>query len=284
MNDKKNGSSISMDQQRMIMLDIMYKLVAYFDRHGLRYCLVGGTLIGAVRHKGFIPWDDDMDIGMPNTDYIRFIELTKSDPVDPDVFVSSVYTNPDHIWPMTKAISRKTYLIEPGLLDKYQSLQESYGGVYVDIFPIYGVPDDMEQRRKFCKQVVDLYSSFKHATRKVVFKAGYGSAIRKAAYEVAFIPYRALGARFFLNKIVALTEKYPLGATQNAAFAIGIVKNMKDVNPNDVYTEVMDATFENLRLKIPQKYDEMLSHQFGNYMELPPESERRVHTRVVVYR
>ncbi len=281
---ENDGEQISFDQQRRMMLDILDKLSVYCEKYHLKYCLIAGTLLGAVRHHGYIPWDDDVDIAMPSQDYFRLIELTKTDPVAPEIMISSVYTNPDHLWPMAKAFLTTTRLTEPALLDKYRKQQEQYGGIYVDIFPLYGIPDEPREKERFCQRIDRLYSHYKHATRKVRFKKNYGSMLRKAVYQIAFIPDRLLGGPFFLKRLSALAEQYPFGSTRDVAFSFGIVKKGRDISPCDAYAEMKDAPFENLKLKIPVRYNEILTRHYGNYMQLPPESERRTHTHNMTYR
>ncbi len=268
---------LSLDERKKIMLGIMEKLTVFLESHNLKYCLIGGTLIGAVRHKGFIPWDDDMDIGMPMDDYKKFIEITKNTSISSEISVSSVYTNPDHIWPMTKVIDITTCLIEPNVLDKYIRRQEKFGGIYVDVFPIYGLPDDEAERKKFCKKIVRQYTRVKNSSRMVVFKKGYGSPLRRLAYNISFIPLKIIGLDYFLKELTKTIETYPFKENGYNGYALGIVKNGRDSNPGRLYLDLIDVPFENLTLKIPRDYDLMLKNQFGDYMKLPPEDQRRTH-------
>ena len=281
---ERKPQTISFDEQRTLMLGMLKSLADYCEKHQLKYTLVAGTLLGAVRHRGYIPWDDDIDIAMPSQDYDRLIELTKTEPVSPEIRISSLDTNPEHLWPMAKAFLTTTCLVEPMLLDRYLKQEEKYCGIYVDIFPIYGVPDDPEEKARFCRRVNRLYSHYKHATRHVRFKKNYGSLLRKGAYWLAFMPDRLLGGPFFLKKLVAMGKQYPFGTTKQVAFSFGIVKKNCDLSDTQAYVEMKEAPFEDLMLKIPVRYDEILRHHYGNYMELPPESERRTHTHHMTYR
>ena len=87
--EKINGTPLSLEEIHSVLLDMMKKFAAYCDAHGLRYYLVGGTLLGAIRHHGFIPWDDDVDIGMPRPDYERFLSLVEKEPIGNNLQVLS---------------------------------------------------------------------------------------------------------------------------------------------------------------------------------------------------
>lgn len=284
---KNNASAerqIPLPERKQIMLKIMRSLTSYFEQYQLKYCLIAGTLIGAVRHHGFIPWDDDFDIAMPYSDYRKLIELSASEPVSEDISISSTYNNPNHIWPMAKAISKKTLLVERNVLDRYQRQQEGFYGVYVDIFPIYGLPENEEERKKHCDYLNRMYGYAKHASRLVIFKKGYGSELMKVAYHVSFIPFRIIGLHFFLKRIENAIVKYPYDSNGYVAYGMGLVRNYKDVFSAEMFEDVIPADFEGLQLNIPRKYDALLKSQFGDYMIMPPESERVGNHGYAIYR
>lgn len=282
--NNKFKTAIPLNEQKQIMLDIMNQFFEYLEKHNLHYCLIGGSLLGAIRHKGFIPWDDDVDIIMPLNDIHKLIDLIEKEPLPNDLYLSSVYTNSDHIWPMLKLISTKTFLVEPNVFEKYQKRQESYGGVYIDIFPAYGVPDDAKKQKKFCNKLCKLYEGVKRSSRIVNFADGYGSPIRALIYKICFIPYRIVGLNYYLKKITSLIEKYQFGSTKYIATSVGLVNKMRDVIPTEYVNDTIEVPFEELTAKIPKNYDYILKKQYGDYMKLPPKSERRTHPRKVFYR
>ena len=275
---------VGLQERKEIMLGIMKEMVEYFDDNGLTYCLVGGTLLGAVRHKGFIPWDDDMDIGMPMEDYKKFLKLVEEKPISDHIYVSSVYNNPNHIWPMTKVIDTTTCLIEPNVFPKYIKRQEKFCGVYVDVFPFYGLPQAEKKRVSFCNRIHRQYTMVKNSSRMIRFKEGYGSYAKKILYNACSVPLRIIGLDFFLKKLVKTVEKFPFQEDGYAGFALGVAKDGRDANPSSMYVDLVDIPFENLILKAPKEYDRILRNYYGDYMILPPEDKRRIHPGIVTYR
>ncbi len=273
---------LSLDEQKAIMIEILSAFTDYCDKHSLRYHLTGGTLIGAIRHKGFIPWDDDIDIGMPLEDYKKLVSLSTQESIGEYIFFSSIETNSNHIWPMGKVISKKTKLIEPNVIAKYRRLQEEYGGVYIDIFPEYGLPENCEADH--CKRITDCYQKIKRASREVIHDKSFMGLFKKATYEVAFIPYRIIGIEKYLKEINELIEVYQFSETKKVSYGSGLLKNGRDVFEREDLEEYIKAEFEGRLFNIPKGFDRMLTTQYGDYMKLPPVNERKVHLRDVTYR
>lgn len=283
---ENNHIPIELNEQKRIMIYILNSFDKYCNEHSLRYHLVGGTLIGSIRHKGFIPWDDDIDVAMPIDDYKKFVRLSQSTSIADDLFVSTIETNPNHVWAMGKIFAKNTYLVEPNVLKKYQKMQESYGGVYIDVFPEYGLPDDEKKAKLHCKRISDAYEKFKRSSRLVNFNGSIIGTAKKIAYEVAFLPNRIIGMSKYLNDINNLIEMYPYDESKKFSFANGIIKTGcgKDIFEKVDVDEYIKGEFEGGLYNIPIGYDRLLRTQFGDYMILPPESSRKIHQRVVYYR
>ena len=271
-------------EQKQIMLDILSKTIAFLDNNGLRYSLAFGTLLGAVRHKGFIPWDDDIDIMMPLDDYKKFIELSKKGAVADDIFVSVPIENPGHIWQMVKVISKKTYLVEPILLKKYRECQEPFGGIYIDVFPVYGIPNDKADVDKFLKKMHDIFKRCKWSSWKVPKFKGFLGFVKRIVYNICFTPYRIIGLKHYIKKLIKFSEKYPFGTTERVAYDMGFIANARGTARTEHIVETIDAEFDGVVCKIPKNYDIILTSAYGDYMKLPPENERKVHVRKVRYR
>lgn len=278
------GEAIDLPKQKEIMVDVLEKSIAFFEEHGLTYFLGFGTLLGAIRHKGFIPWDNDIDLVMPIEDCEKLIELVNDTPIAENIRVSSIQNNKDHIWSMIKIICTDTYLVEPSVLPKYMKRQENFGGVYIDVFPIYGLPDDEKKRKAFWKKIRNLCQKMRHSSKTVNFDSAHGGALKTLAYKICFIPNRILGLDYYLKKIAKLVKTYPFGETKYCASVLGQLGGMKDVVETEIYKSSAVADFEGLKCNIPERYDDVLKTLYGNYMELPPESQRRTHPREVFFK
>lgn len=280
----KEQVSISLDEQKKVMLDILQKTIDFLEKHNLRYSLAFGTLLGAVRHSGFIPWDDDVDIMMPMDDYKKFIELAQNEEIASDLFVTIPFVNPGHIWQIVKVVSKKTKLIEPTLIKKYRECQEPFGGVYIDVFPIYGIPDKGQAGAKYHKKICDLYKAMSRSSWIVNEFPGFSGKIKRMVYNICFVPYKIIGLKHYIRKLITLTEKYPFGSTEYVSYGMGFIDKMRDTALTSEVLETTFMDFDGVRCRVPVEYDSVLKQLYGDYMQLPPEDKRKIHVREVYWR
>lgn len=278
---------IPLATRKELMLDMLRFLMKFCNEHNLRVYLAGGTLLGAVRHKGFIPWDDDVDVMMPFDDWCRLMELTKNDFLTEKYFFSTLLNNSFHMWPFIKMINRETILVEPMLNRKLQKAQEKFYGVYIDIFPMYGLPNDRKRRIDYQNQMVRLYEKYKKATR-VMNRRPQDNFITYKIRSVLYIVYclheKIYGGKKYLKEMYEMMKTYPLIESEVFGWATGIARGEKD----HIYTNEMDNVclleFEGLQFPAFKNYDLILRNQYGDYMQLPPIEQRHVHPSNVRWR
>ena len=255
--------AISREESRKVMLDILDEVSSFCDNHDITYYLSSGTLLGAIRHKGFIPWDDDIDIEMPRPDYERFVPLYRKEgkykvccPLDKESFFFH-----------TKVYNPNTIKYEAGVdYNRFNPL-----GIDIDIFVIDGQPDNdhYDDFRKIVHRTQKLHSYFTRAVRP------YSGNLKSI---VATFGARLLGKNFYVKRYLQNVKQYPYEASVFAAPA-GVFTGEKSRHRKAVYDDKLKVEFEGNEYWAPGLYDEYLKDSFGNYMQLPPLEQQKTHHR-----
>ena len=242
------------------------------DKHQLQYFAIGGTCIGAVRHSGFIPWDDDLDVGMPIRHYKRFIELAKSELSDG--FEVMTPDNCKHYLSIfIKLHDGKTTCIE----ELSQPYKDRYGGVYIDIFPIYGLPNGNKARLKIekkCQRLKQLNLRIRFPISDPINKG----LARKLIWILCF-PLRILHKfDHYTKKIDKMLSVYEFDNSDMVYFPWRTIPS-PDTTYKDIFylsdlIDTVELPFEDTVMKVPRGYDRYLRMDFGDYMQLPPEEMR----------
>ena len=250
-------------------LEMLTDIRDFCDRHGLRFTLYCGTLLGAVRHKGFIPWDDDTDIAMPLRDYRRFAELFPKEMEGKYRFIT--YKN-DRYSAMTWIRVNKpgTTNMNPELLP-YAEHQE----LYLDIYPFIGAADHPKLERIQSFLIRTCYTLSKSDSRRTLGLTPVDAppwAIRAVPY-VDRLPYPF--RRFLISLFLWLTmldpDKHERCGTIDAALFQGKYR-WRD------WDELIPGSFEGREFPIPKNYDTFLRAMYGDYMTPPPVEARHGHT------
>ena len=263
------GKEITEIQQvKSIEIKVLNVIVDFCEQHNLKYLLAYGTLLGAVRHKGFIPWDDDIDIFMPRPDYQKLISLWK----DNDNYgLLECTKNKNYIYPFAKMYDKHTIILE-----KEIDIQCDMG-IYVDIFPYDSINNTYEESRKFLKKCETyekcrLYSALPY--EKILHENKIKNLGRFALWRVL----KTFGPAYFSRKENQLYQKYAdqFDTTEQMG-CLWTRKAELEIVPRNVFDETMDMEFEGKMYKIPANYDVMLKTKYGDYMQLPPEEDRVLH-------
>lgn len=250
---------MSINEVKQIEQDVLFSVAQFCDKNQINYWLDCGTLLGAIRHKGFIPWDDDIDIGMFRDDYNRFISLFKEDSQGLNIqcieFCKAYYNA------YAKVVSPNTVVFEDG----YQH------GIGIDVFPYDNAPEDRIELEK-------AYKRRDHYNRLNKLRHSKGKIQGKIYRRVIDYIYRALlkcfPQNYFAKRISCNAQKYNKKNYNN----VGNFTSLSRICcPKSIFSSFINCTFEGISYKCPVGYDQWLRAFYGEYMQLPPE-EKRVNT------
>ena len=254
-----------MNDLQKCQLEILKAFIKVCEKHHLQYYLVGGTCIGAIRHHGFIPWDDDIDVGLPRPDYDKFIAL-KNPFDDPRYFIQTYQTDKHYVYNFAKVRDSKTTFIE-----KPFSHQQINHGVWIDVYPIDGMSYQDVPPQKLGKKVRHFWHN--------VYLMYLGIFYRKITKRTWYldIPLNIVSALFFWTNVKHYRNKridrYAKKIPYEKALLVGnLFGNNADreAMPKIIYEEGSHATFEGVDVFVPKDYDRYLTLLFGDYMKLPP--------------
>lgn len=250
--------TITQDELKSIQLDLLQKTADFCEANGIRYFLCGGTLLGAIRHKGYIPWDDDIDIAMPRPDYDRFVRTFNH----PENYyqVVNMDINPAYEYAFAKVYDNRTIFKElyyPG--DTF--------GVHIDVFPADGVKDATQVNK------IKMLHKVLNAKRANYFQRTWSKKIINTFGKLLLLPFSARQIATWMDNEA---RKYAFGSVPKA----GVIANPygpgeivdKSVFDSDIYVE-----FEGRKYRAPIGYDTWLRSIYGDYMQLPPEEHRVPH-------
>ena len=232
---------------------------SFCGANGIKYFLVYGTLLGAVRHKGYIPWDDDIDICLPRPDYERFISLYKNK--ERNYHIVEFRKTNGYGLPFAK-VSNESTVMNEFLYDK------DVFGVYIDVFPIdgYGKKIQIIQSRWLNK--------FLNAKKAILGKNR--SLIKNILIAIGKITLLPFSVNAILNKMHYVATAFEYSKSQQTEiFCSSTVE--REIVPRIVFEKVIKSDFENLKVNIPAEYDKYLTALFGDYMTLPPKEKRVSH-------
>jgi lipopolysaccharide cholinephosphotransferase len=265
-------SDETLEELKHTLLEIMTDFDAYCKKHDLSYFLIGGTLLGAVRHQGFIPWDDDLDVVMPRDDYERFIEMFNQENQHKYV-VQSIETDENYWLPFAKL--RKNLTLYDDLPTRYV---QSHRGIFIDIFPLdhAAEPDNKKQGRKVkLAKMLRKIADFKTTALFSKDTGSMGKYLIKSVVAAAFRPFSTHRILTWQKKIIT-----SLG-DERSEYYINVGSQYhykKQTMAKKVYHPATQLDFEGQRFDVPGQYETVLERIFSpSYMELPPEDKRQTH-------
>ena len=266
-----------MQETQKISLEILHTVATICEEQNFRYALIYGTLIGAVRHHGYIPWDDDVDIMMPRKDYDRFLAYMKLNIQKyPNLRVFNRQECREYPYMITR-ISDDRYTI-------VMENEEPFGmGVFIDIYPYDGLGNTKKEALKFGLKGDRLSSLCYQATRKHFAMETTTAVWRKLLKLPVYLFAKLCGKDRFQDKLEKLAGVKDYDSSKYVGCVIWLSWGEKDIFPRKWFDETIMMPFEQYEFRVPKEYDKVLRHEYGDYMQLPPENERVGHHFFKVY-
>lgn len=249
---KKERTPISLEERKKIQLEMLKEIDTFCRNNDIKYSLAFGTLLGAIRHKGFIPWDDDVDIMMPLPEMIRFKKLFRSATME----YCDIDTDKYYEFPFSRIANIRTY-------NKKGLIAKSYG-ICIDLYPLIAIPVELKEREIFFHEAEKLIN------RRLVYK-------RWKDKVTQFLPINTIPG--FYNTVKQyrdfLFDACDYGKTGMYYIVAGPLGLRDKMSYNfDLFNDLIEVDFEDSKFFSIANYDTFLTMRYDDYMQLPPENER----------
>lgn len=256
-------------------LAIVKEVVNICDKYHLTYYMLGGTMLGAIRHKGFIPWDDDIDLGMPRDDYEKFLEVAPFD-LNDNLKIINYKTDSTYHYYITRIQNTNTKVME----SRFES-EGRYTHVSIDIFPLDGTPNNYLLRKIYCFKLMAHRAMASLHYKDVIVTKNRNWKEKILLWILLKFPTDKMFNHFNqLNNCDKLLKKYKMNESYFTGNMMGAYKT-RELIPTHWYGTDYFYDFENIKLRGIKEYDKYLSRLYGDYMQLPPIEKRRVHYKII---
>lgn len=266
-------SDRSLRDLQLVELDLLKEFLRICEKYHFRYYALGGTLLGAVRHKGFIPWDDDVDVGMPRPDFIRFEQIIEKEL--PEYFhYKSIGRTPGYTHYVPRMTDGRVMVIDTS------AAVEKEKEAWIDIFPLDGMPGGKYRRKLHCFRLlfarmrvnyslfstnIDLKKENRPVYEKILITLGSVLPVE-----------RIFQTKRELERLDRLMQKYPYDESPYLINFMGIHK-LKEMFHKKYYGKGSFYDFEDVRLRGPKDFDHVLRQMYGEYWDPPSEEEMNHH-------
>ena len=250
---------------QMTLLEIAKEIKRVCEENDIRYFLSDGSFLGAVRHQGFIPWDDDMDMGMLREDYEKFCRIAPT-ALKPEFFLVKWDSDPNYGLPFGKVMKHNTVYLE----SKANSRMREQG-FYIDLFPFDNDPADAEAQQQLVRRLTGI-------GRMMKMKCGYRPWMEQDRIVLKkWVGYQYFGLKALFRSRELLSRSYEALAVSDTETGVVLEQSGR---PRPTFfkkewcEELASYTFEGITFPGPKNYDAYLTTHYGDYMQLPPEGSR----------
>lgn len=254
----------TLDALHRVHLEALLEIDRICRKHGIGYFIIAGTLLGAVRHGGFIPWDDDLDIGMMRGEYERFLQVAPRELAE-RYFLQTWRDDPGYFFPYAKVRVNNTRFVE-----HISRLAPCHQGIFVDVFPFDNAPDSPLWRR--------LHHSLTKMLRVAALaRSAYDppqGALRHGTYKVLQVVTRLLPLAFWMSLEQWGMRLCRNGHSRDVVNIGGAYGYRRECLPRAFFQELADIPFEGVPICSPKRFHEYLSTFYGDYMTPPPPDKR----------
>lgn len=263
---------LSLSELKEIEFAILKSFHAFCTEHHLRYYLAYGTLLGAVRYKGFIPWDDDVDVMMPREDYNRFLELYR----DSDRYrLYAFEKDPLVQLPYAKICDMTTRKEEAGYHSKVQL------GVDIDIFPLDNWADDLEEAKR---EAIRIRGCMFRLSLSKLCKPDSLNPVKRFAKRFVMLWCRMRGGAYYVRRILKMAVRDEQRGSRYMGTKTWCVYAERNIVPAEAFSSGIEIAFEGETFFAPVGYDAYLTCLYGDYLPEPPKEKQKTHHSFRAYR
>lgn len=276
--EEKCGYEVTRQRKEIwaIEIDLLTQLDRVCKKYNLKYCVGAGTMLGAVRHQGFIPWDDDIDVYMLRNDYDKL--LTHADEFQKPYFLQNSYTEKNLLRTYTRLRNRMT--TGTTKMDEYRLIDK---GIFIDIFPLDGIStNNLEDKKQYYinklqRKLFECYNASKTPHHP------------ESLSKKLKLPLKILLANIFVRDKLKFfrsfeenLKKYSVEGTKMWGNRSLTFQCPRSRRPLEDWQDIVYMPFEFIEVPIPRKYDEMLRQQYGDYMRIPKNKGENMHGALII--